>query len=73
MFYSLYFKYHSTFFYINKYLDEVLPMDKDLIGIYMWDWIFWVDINILNMDPEFIFWYNNILFYYYCYLINLYY
>lgn len=48
-------------------------MDKDLIGIYMWDWIFWVDINILNMDPEFIFWYNNILFYYYCYLINLYY
>lgn len=73
MFYYLYFKYHSTFFYINKYLDEVLPIDGDLVGIYMWDWIFWFDVNILNMDPEFIFWYNNLLFYYYCYLINLYY
>ena len=35
MFYYLYFKYHSTFFYINKYLDEVLPIDGDLVGIYM--------------------------------------
>jgi hypothetical protein len=73
MFYYLYFKYYSTLFYINKYFEERLPMDIDLVGIYMWDWIFWFDVNILNMDPEFIFWYNNIVFYFYCYLINLYY
>ncbi len=37
MFYYLYFKYYSTLFYINKYFEERLPMDIDLVGIYMWD------------------------------------